>query len=468
MKRHSSAVLALLLSCGAIPLAGIARSGEKQAHSLSSYRRSELSNAGFDAAGVLALSENGVAVGSIGLNSPARWVNGALDWYDEKLSGEAACVSDSGEWLGGSLDGSTVAFRRHGDEALEELPPLEIPDSETVNSFVTGIRNDGTAVGVCATRSGADLVEHAVRWTPEGEVELLLPNAASSAAYAMNEAGTVVGALRDEPGGHIRPFRWSSGTVDDPASGLDGDLAARAISANGIVVGSGFKEAFGHFWFINRGGQVTHIPLQTEQGGSAPSAVNDAGLVVGNTLDEGPVAWLDGRFFPLNSLVPRSDDASLISARDVNRYSEIAANAYERIGFINERFTANVLTPMQAGADLQGSVADLRVRSTHSRRRKVFTITGKLRVVNAGSEAAPTSIATLELRINGGPASRTRDQRTVRLPALAPGQTQTVPFTAAFLAPRRPTSLLITLDARNRVLEPNEANNLIEAPLGER
>ncbi len=414
---------------------------------------------------MLALSENGVAVGVVGIGSPARWVNGKLDWYDEKLSGEASCVSDDGEWLGGNLETSTVPFRKHANEPLEELTPLQFENLETVSTYVAGIRSDGTAVGICTTRAGDNLVEHAVRWSPDGHAEALFPLANSSAAYGINEGGTIVGAVRNGPGGLIRPFVWRDGAVEDPAFGLDGELAARAISANGNVVGSGYKKEFGHFWFFNRGGQVTFIPLNTQTGGSTPSAVNDTGLVVGNTQKDGPVAWLNGHFYPLNPLTPRADPASITSARDVNRYAEIAANGYERVGFINERFSANVLTPVREGADLQGSVADLRVRSARSGRRKLITVTGKLRAVNAGSAPAPSCVAALELETSGAAPRATTAQRLVRLPQLAPGQSQTVAFSTAFIASRHVSGLLVTLDSRNRVLELNKSNNLIEASL---
>jgi uncharacterized membrane protein len=184
---------------------GAARGNDGQEPSISAYRRMELSGVR-RTSHVRALSENGVAVGSSGAfpqNVPMRWVHGRIDWSDPELTGEATCVSDDGAWLAGWTK-DFRGFRKHADEPPEILPLLE--GAGDINVMPTGIRSDGTVVGICRSYAGEGASDHAVRWTPEGTIERLLPDTVKSWAFGMNEAGAIVGAYFDAEFGPYHAF----------------------------------------------------------------------------------------------------------------------------------------------------------------------------------------------------------------------------------------------------------------------
>jgi uncharacterized membrane protein len=268
--------------------------GDKHEPAISSYRRLELPSPEVDFPAAYALSENGVVAGSVGISSPARWVNGKLDWFDKSVSGQATCVSDDGAWLGGSSSDGTVVFRKHGDEPLEELPLLAHGEDVDAVGYVAGIRGDGTAVGTCRLNDGNTSVEHAVRWSPEGQIERLLPNTAVSSAAAINESGSIIGTYQTTAKAPKHAVLILEGSILDPTEGAEGVSTATALSPGGLIAGT-LVQGEDSFWFLNRGGQLTLIPVSSVDGGLAPTAVNDSGLIVGYTSVTGPVAcgWMD-------------------------------------------------------------------------------------------------------------------------------------------------------------------------------
>src|SRR5689334_7291338 len=108
-----------------------ARGGFQEPRALSGFRRVQFDSPPIVHAFLSQVSENGVGVGTlfedIFTHSPARWTDGKLTWTDPTIQGDASVVSDDGSWLVVVADqGPWIPFRKHGDEALEELPPLDL------------------------------------------------------------------------------------------------------------------------------------------------------------------------------------------------------------------------------------------------------------------------------------------------------------------------------------------------------
>jgi hypothetical protein len=175
--------------------------------------------------------------------------------------------------------------------------------------------------------------------------------------------------------------------------------------------------------------------------------------------------WLDGRFYSLNALKERRDPVTLTSAMDVSGAGQIAANGYEQIGRLSERYTANVLVPIELGPDLQGTPGRVKVRSSRRAGGRLYRVQGTLLVKNAGTETARESLAEVRVASDAGTDRLRRETRTIAVPSLAPGEERRLRFELVFTGPVDGSVVQIYLDAKNRVAETNETNNLLAVPI---
>lgn len=225
---------------------------------------------------------------------------------------EAGAINGSGQVVGSSMtaSGATHAFL-YTDGVMTSLGTLRGGTS----SRATGINDLGQVVG----SSGVNEYGPQFREFQQGFVwqhgtmralgSLFCPcnfnqRYGTSAAYAINASGQVVGDSGTAKGGAVRhAFLWHSRVMLDlegePGSGATS--RAYGINASGLVVG--VLEGRATLW---QGGVVRDLGTLPGHASSAARAINAAGQVVGESL-AGPlqsraVLWHNGRTQDLGSL----------------------------------------------------------------------------------------------------------------------------------------------------------------------
>jgi probable HAF family extracellular repeat protein len=141
------------------------------------------------------------------------------------------------------------------------------------------INDAGWVVGEAETREGH---VRAFLWTPEaGMQDLGSLGGASSRAFAINERGEAAGEAQDESG-RFRPFRWSADygmeALPTPPGIRDGFVYA--MNNFGVLVGGSDGPAGPRALVWSVDGVATPAPLDRFFGGVA-HAVNDLGVIAG-------------------------------------------------------------------------------------------------------------------------------------------------------------------------------------------
>src|SRR5579872_4657360 len=171
-----------------------------------------------------------------------------------------------------------------------------------------------------------------------------LPGGDWSAAYGVNDSGTVAG-YGDLASGLFRALVWNpDGSVTQLGTLGGANSYATAVNDSGEVVGhantaSGYDNAF-----LEIGGVMQD--LGTLDGGcSYAYGINDSGLIVGYSWSEdanNPEAFVysDGLLQDLNSLIPGGSGWQLLEAYGINASGDITG-----IGLLNGQPTAFLLEP---------------------------------------------------------------------------------------------------------------------------
>src|SRR5262245_58486964 len=105
---------------------------------------------------------------------------------------------------------------------------VELPTPAGDTSAANAVNNAGTVVGAVTTANG---LARATKWSASGaRTDLgVLPGGSSSVANGVNDAGQVAGAADRTSGGFAYPVRWNAaGAIQD----LGGPLANRLGSAS--------------------------------------------------------------------------------------------------------------------------------------------------------------------------------------------------------------------------------------------
>jgi probable HAF family extracellular repeat protein len=221
-----------------------------------------------------------------------------------------------------STDGSLHAFLSTGSSMLD-LGMLGCSGNTCSQAF--GINDSGVVVGTTRLPTG---IQHAFRWA-NGTMEDLgvLGNATTSAAYAINSAGDIVGTS----GGSA--VIWSSGTIASLGPGV-----ANAVNSNGAAVGSAtlpsppFLGSYAHPVLFAAGNLVDLLPSGLESG--AANGINDSGQVVLSTfLLQGEQSiynafiYENGTSTNLDLLLAPPSSWHIASANGINSSGQIAAVA---------------------------------------------------------------------------------------------------------------------------------------------
>ena len=166
-------------------------------------------------------------------------------------------------------------------------------------SFAHGINNVGQVVGESLTASGE---RHAFLWSNGTMTDLGYPSGyePSSWAYAINDAGQVVGAITNDGMKGRHGALWEAGVWTDIV-GIGVTKWATDINAEGRVVGA--SEACcgeAHAWMWDNGTLTDLGTLFPRTGWAKAFGINDAGQIVGDSLSA--FRWEDGAMMNLGDL----------------------------------------------------------------------------------------------------------------------------------------------------------------------
>jgi hypothetical protein len=170
---------------------------------------------------------------------------------------------------------AAVAAQTGFTESAGSFTQIVLPNTRP-RDYTGGINNAGK---VALTAGGGTTKPEGVLWSPDGSFTTIDPTNETVHTYGVNDAGTVVGSIRQYFGsGPMSAFVDSNGVLstfqvdglDTEAHGINnaGDIVGQTIGTAGAP-GSGF---------IDRGGAITHIS-------GDPMAINNLGTVAGSIYD---------------------------------------------------------------------------------------------------------------------------------------------------------------------------------------
>ena len=274
------------------------------------------------------INNRGQAVGKAAIGSQGD--ERAVVWQDSLLVelaalpdyplSSAAAINERGQIVGTASDGFRSRAVLWEDGAIIDLTP-----PGWASCAASDINARGDVVGTCARPVGSN---RAVLWRDGVIVELgVLPGSNESVATAINDAGVVIGSVRNPFEDRSTAFRWADGTMSAlpvppgttsthafdinaagtivgmatgpsgaspqpvvwrgtgvaPLSGTWGSVIgeARGINNRGDVVGVTYGGIGGYVW-----SDGIFKPLESPHG-SLPLAINDRGVAVGLILTEG-------------------------------------------------------------------------------------------------------------------------------------------------------------------------------------
>ena len=309
------------------------------------YTISELPGLGGPVTQAVAIAENGEVAGW-GLDS--AWVSHALRWSSGQVTSLSSATSTgSGISSNGVVAGSQSGRRGSTANTWSPATTLRAPRG-SIGAQASDVNDNGLAVGWSANSIG-DTV--AVRW--DGTRATILAAGAGapsiSLAFAVNDAGTIVGRGDFATAPFRRALSWSGTSMTTLKSLGDGVDSATAISQSGLITGAGLSPVDAKFHAVVwSGATVTDLGLF----GSAPTqgyGVNSCGTVVGeavvSVVDEitEAVIWQGGgQAVALEALLPAAHGWDLHIARAVNDAGQIVGYGFR---FGQSGLRAFLMTP---------------------------------------------------------------------------------------------------------------------------
>ena len=295
------------------------------------YTISELPGLGGPVTQGLDIAANGDVAGW-GLDS--AWVSHALRWSNGQVTNlSSASSSASGISSNGVVAGSVSG--RRGSQATTWSPATTLkPPRGASGAGAFDVNSNGLAVGTSTNAIGDPV---AVRW--DGTRVTILASGAGapsiSLAFAVNDAGTIVGRGDFGTAPFRRALSWSGTTMTTLKSLGDGVDSATAISQSGLITGAGLSPIDSKFHAVVWSGTtVTDLGLF----GSAPTqgyGVNSCGTVVGEAVTNvgleitEAVIWQGGgQAVALETLLPSGHGWDLHIARGVNDAGQIVGYGY--------------------------------------------------------------------------------------------------------------------------------------------
>jgi probable HAF family extracellular repeat protein len=228
-------------------------------------------------------------------------------------------------------DNNEQAFRWTSGGGLQLLP---LPNITRSNAYA--VNEAGQIVGYMFVGG----ITHAYIWSQAGGMTDLglLPDGTTSTAYAINDAGVVVG-IADDANGTYRPFHWTSAggmvALDIPPEYFY--TFAVGINSNGDIVGTGYTTPDNvnyvthAFLWPASGGDPVNLGTLTGGSYSGAAGINDAGQVAGVADDANGVGhvflWSQATGMVDLGLPPGGYTDVIVNA--INNLGQIAGYATE-------------------------------------------------------------------------------------------------------------------------------------------
>jgi len=229
-----------------------------------------------------------------------------------------------------------VALALVATTVLGFLPADAVPSSYSISDLGTlggqsseslGIAPVGLVAGKAAVSRGLNHDVHACLWKNHQPQDLATLGGRTSAAFAVNGFGQVVGVSQTAEGDQ-HAFLWESGSLTDLGT-LGGSLSfAYGINARGQVCGCAYTilhHALSHAFLWQRGGIGSGIMMNLGTLGgnnSTALAINDFGQVAGFAYTAGgdyhAFLWQRGHMNDLGTLGGRYSMARGLSAKGLS------------------------------------------------------------------------------------------------------------------------------------------------------
>ncbi|TLY41301.1 MAG: hypothetical protein E6K61_05510 [Nitrospirae bacterium] len=219
------------------------------------------------------------------------------------------------DWQIGFNNDTTGPYRASDFESPPPPPPRNLgtlPGGRV--SFAYAINDAGQVVGVSEGGSGAFLWQNGVM------TDLGTLGGASSSASGINQAGQIVG-ISNNASGESHAFMWDNGTMTDLGT-LPGDYYSEAYGINDAaqVVGYSFDSGRTYHAFLWQAGTMTDLGNLGVAYYTVAWAINDAGQVVGGSSPaygvEHAFLWSGGGMQDLGTLGGAASEARAINDED--------------------------------------------------------------------------------------------------------------------------------------------------------
>jgi len=259
-------------------------------------------------------------------------------------------------------------------------------------SYAYAVNDAGQVVGVSdstETDVNGNQLQHAFLWQNGGMTDLGTLGGTTSRAYAINASGQIVGDSTTTDDAEQHAFLWQSGTMLDLGT-LPGGYysSASGINNSGQIVGT----ADSGIPFIWQAGSMTALDLGGNDYGSA-SAINDAGQIVGSVTGydywndvyyTNATIWEGGQLNYLPSLYGGDS-----YAYSINNAGQVLGNNYDPVIWQNGSVT-NLDTQVPLGTGY------LYTQAINDAGQIVGSVNGHAALLNAVPDFSITSVTVTE------------------------------------------------------------------------
>ena len=326
-----SRVMRVLLLVGVLTAVLVAPTASAAVCVHTAYTISELPGLGGPVTQGARYADNGDAAG---WSLDSAWVSHAVRWSNGQVTSLSSATSSASGISSNGVVAGSVSGRR-GSQATTWSPATTLkPPRGASGAGAFDVNSNGLAVGT-STNSIGDTV--AVRW--DGTRATILASGVGapsiSLAFAVNDAGTIVGRGDFGTAPFRRALSWSGTTMTTLKSLGDGVDSATDISSSGLITGAGLSPVDSKFHAtVWSGTTVTDLGLF----GSAPTqgyGVNTCGTVVGEAVisvvgdvTEAVIWQGGGQAVALETLLPAGHGWDLHIARGINEAGQIVGYGF--------------------------------------------------------------------------------------------------------------------------------------------